>query len=784
MMTSDPVSAYAQVSAANEQDVDSTPDNGNPFTPNEDDEAAAPLNGGTSGSCDISVGFAYPFCDNNGTPNDDTDDLFYFVIGATGVNTSPSWTAEFQGQNFSGPYNASLQLGSFPFPSGNQTFTIADSADPSCTASTTVQPPVFGTCSGGGGGLACTDNLLQNGGFENGLSNWDIAFGETSQVSIVSDAHSGSSALRLDAINILEPVVLEQEMAIPDPNSEYVISFFGKRIPLALPENPADGYIRLFFKDAGGNNLDFLTVNQVLALDFSEYALQFTCPPNTTSIVVEINLFSSGSFGSGSIIVDDFCLQQIGGQTCNIAVNVTNVECDDAGTSDPLDDLFHVTLEVTGSSGSWQSDIVATNENGQLPPSTIGGTNGIPVTVTFHIAQILQFVGDKVYIAVHDTNIFPCFDTITVPVPQPCSFFGIPDLVLQAPYNSPTTGVQGQSLSGIQMNVGNFGVVPAQVDVSFFLSQDAVYNNNDLFLSTSSYGSLDGGQSTNISATTQVPANVSLGDQYLLYVVDAFNDIPELDETNNVFAFPINIISGTTGQDIDLELSLVQSIASPPQWSNYSVVATLNNVGNITATGVEVYIPNPNGVVYTGGNEYDASQGTFLLSNSVWTVGDIPPNGTATLTINYFLLQNGAPNVYAEVIAANEADIDSTPGNGTPPNPNEDDEASTGSSPPPDLEPDLQLENLVIPNPTVEAGQVLPYYFDIKNAGNGSASEDFVVRAYISTDNVISPDDIQDGIVPTGKLWCRAGGRRHTGRINDCQYFFQRTLLFNFKSGC
>ena len=64
----------------------------------------------------------------------------------------------------------------------------------------------------------------------------------------------------------------------------------------------------------------------------------------------------------------------------------------------------------------------------------------------------------------------------------------------------------------------------------------------------------------------------------------------------------------------------------------------------------------------------------------MWNVGNLPAGGSATLTVSYFLLQNSAPVAYAQVVAANEQDVDSTPNNGTPPTPNEDDEASTSNS--------------------------------------------------------------------------------------------------------
>lgn len=81
-----------------------------------------------------------------------------------------------------------------------------------------------------------------------------------------------------------------------------------------------------------------------------------------------------------------------------------------------------------------------------------------------------------------------------------------------------------------------------------------------------------------------------------------------------------------------------------------------------------------------------------------------------------------------------------------------DDWCLTESGGSPGLQPDLQLANLNFANPSVSAGQVLSYNFDLKNTGTGNAAGNFNIKAWISTDNVLSANDIQDGIVPTGNL--------------------------------
>lgn len=75
-----------------------------------------------------------------------------------------------------------------------------------------------------------------------------------------------------------------------------------------------------------------------------------------------------------------------------------------------------------------------------------------------------------------------------------------------------------------------------------------------------------------------------------------------------------------------------------------------------------------------------------------------------------------------------------------------------GCSPVIGSQPDLQLANLNIPNLSVAAGQVLSYKFDLKNTGAANATGDFKIRSYISTDNILSTNDIQDGTITTGNI--------------------------------
>jgi len=201
----------------------------------------------------------------------------------------------------------------------------------------------------------------------------------------------------------------------------------------------------------------------------------------------------------------------------------------------------------------------------------------------------------------------------------------------------------------------------------------------------------------------------------------------------------------------DLNLSLSQQPNTPQQYSVYTVTATITNAGPEAATNVAISIPVGAGVVYQGGNEFTASTGAFSpYGSQSWTLPSLEAGATQTLTINYFLTGTSAPDSYAQVTASDQEDPDSTPGNGTPPTVNEDDEASTlinGG-----FVPDLTLGNLVLAQNPVDSGAQIDFSFDINNDGAGSIAQNFLIQAYISTDNQISTDDLQNGTVPTGNF--------------------------------
>ena len=166
---------------------------------------------------------------------------------------------------------------------------------------------------------------------------------------------------------------------------------------------------------------------------------------------------------------------------------------------------------------------------------------------------------------------------------------------------------------------------------------------------------------------------------------------------------PITLVSGQTDLTndagllpIDLELSKTVDNATPLVGSNvtFTVTVTNNNTspGVSTATGVTVKDALPAGLSYVSSS---ASQGSYSSGTNVWTVGTLAPGQSVTLSIVATVTTGGTKTNFAQVAAAGQIDVDSTPGNNTDTGsrtPFEDDEAKVSLT---TINPAIDIEKYV-----------------------------------------------------------------------------------------
>ena len=190
-------------------------------------------------------------------------------------------------------------------------------------------------------------------------------------------------------------------------------------------------------------------------------------------------------------------------------------------------------------------------------------------------------------------------------------------------------------------------------------------------------------------------------------------------------------IQKTIAEGIDLELNFETDSAEYSIFTNHSFTLTLSNRGEDTATGIAVYAPFPSSLSYT---DSEVSQGDYSVFSSIWNIDSLAIGESATLDLTLFVLNVDIDiSLFAQVQAANEIDIDSTPNNNTSQIPIEDDEAIVtitrlggGGNNGGNDEVDIEL-NLSTNHTEVNAGLQFSYILTATNDGEDKATG---VRVY------------------------------------------------------
>lgn len=256
---------------------------------------------------------------------------------------------------------------------------------------------------------------------------------------------------------------------------------------------------------------------------------------------------------------------------------------------------------------------------------------------------------------------------------------GRPDLLTTELSGVPTDAVMAGTTLNLEMNYANLGTAAVK-DVFFgkiYFSNDAQVSADDVVLSEfpfNNYPIIHFGYSRSGIAAT-IPQGTLTGNYYLIVCIDAYENIAETSEINNKLIKSFKV-EGVPVAKVDLELSMTATNYHPNNYSNFSVILKLKNLGSQIVTDVRVKVAKPDEVVYEGGNEYSRTRGFFSpYGDEIWTVGSLQAGAVATLTINYYRLSANEFPVYAQVITQNELDYDSSPGNGSCCTVPEDDEA-------------------------------------------------------------------------------------------------------------
>ncbi|MEM9990832.1 MAG: CARDB domain-containing protein [Bacteroidota bacterium] len=283
----------------------------------------------------------------------------------------------------------------------------------------------------------------------------------------------------------------------------------------------------------------------------------------------------------------------------------------------------------------------------------------------------------------------------------------------------PTQLERGEPLR-FNLDVDNIGDATAAGDfiVGFYLSEDEELGEGDRSVSIIRTGDLTVGKHE-ATALINLPLDVLPGEYYLIIVADIDGTIQERNEVNNFFRQPVTV--GAPG-DVDLELTFSSPRSSVDAFVDLPLTLTIFNTSNSDATGVVVYFPLEAGkVVLAGGTTPSFSQGNYNYFNGMWYVRDLPAGQSATVQVQFFPIANDYVP-FAQVIAADQADEDSTPENGVCCAAMEDDEAAFPANAIIGERVDIEV-NLATKDSEVGRFSNLPVDVQVRNKGSVTATD-------------------------------------------------------------
>lgn len=147
-----------------------------------------------------------------------------------------------------------------------------------------------------------------------------------------------------------------------------------------------------------------------------------------------------------------------------------------------------------------------------------------------------------------------------------------------------------------------------------------------------------------------------------------------------LLVFVIGSFTSSNAQDIDLSLQFETSNPLFQNFTSATFTLTIINAGNSDATGVVVDFPVlEQNATRVAGTEEVVSSGSYNIFSGIWEVGTVAAGRSESIEIELFALADDV-NLFAQVTAADQTDIDSTPDNGVCCDAEEDDEAAFSNS--------------------------------------------------------------------------------------------------------
>ena len=271
-------------------------------------------------------------------------------------------------------------------------------------------------------------------------------------------------------------------------------------------------------------------------------------------------------------------------------------------------------------------------------------------------------------------------------------------------------------------NIGNV-VAPADWSDSLYLSNDMLLDDDDVFINSELISTQTplAAQATYTLTRNVTIGNVSPGAKFLLLKTDSSfgNQQPETDETNNVRAVPINIVSVAT----NLAFTASSAPSSAILGDEITVQWTVANQGTDAAESDwfdTIYLSTDNILSEDDMTLSSISAGSHspLIGNMSYMVSESVRLSQGTAGERFLLIKTDRDNDQAET---NEAD-------------------NVVALPISLSAPDLIVTNLTAPATTID-NRTISVSYTVKNQGSVAAPADWYDRLFLSNDTVFDLSD-------------------------------------------
>ncbi|NBC06003.1 MAG: T9SS type A sorting domain-containing protein [Bacteroidetes bacterium] len=374
-----------------------------------------------SDQCAIRIDDPTAICFDNDTPFDGSDDQFFIVAQINGSNTSSNWVGTGGAQ---GTYGDFASFGPFPISQGAASVSVFDQADPSCSASVSMQAPQ--PCIGCDIEVQVLDTLCQDNG-----TPFDPSDDTFTATVIVTAQGAFSSAWRWQEVPmgaISSPQPYGQEVVVgpfPISGGEVDLRFWDvedancrEAVVIGAPDTCSDEEPCSITASADAACNDGGTPTDP-SDDFYTITVSATAQNGSDNFIVLVNGVSQGSFpynGGGSFTLpadgstvtlefqdadDSSCSESVtlndpltpcsDADPCDLSVSVSDPICDDNGTpGDESDDTFtfDVVVNNAGIGTSWVANDGTSGQYGETV--TFGPYDGsdIGAAVNFTITDV------------------------------------------------------------------------------------------------------------------------------------------------------------------------------------------------------------------------------------------------------------------------------------------------------------------------------------------------------------------------------------------------------------